>query len=240
MSLILKLVFVSCFPALSTLFIVLRLYDMCGLWAAVAASVVFFILGLELGKIVQKHSSLRSSGAPFMFWVLAWMSSLILAHSAGIAPAVLALGGLLGPFSLRLFMFLLKKYNLVNRLESHQTYAWLIFTSSAAVPASMSLTQLNNVMSSLPIIIYVVVFGWFGPEVIARVVPGKSPPALIVGGFLFIIISFYAILGTLDPALKYVTPDWVVVVFFSYLACYTMLVSRCVLEIFERPDGQKE
>lgn len=101
----------------------------------------------------------------------------------------------------------------------------------------MSLAQLNHVMSILPIVIYGVVFGWFGPEVIARTIPGKSLPALLVGGLFFLILLLYGILETFNPALKYITPDWGIVAFVSYIACYTMLVSRCVLEAFERREG---
>lgn len=104
----------------------------------------------------------------------------------------------------------------------------------------MGLAQLNHLISILPITIYGVVFGWFGPEVIARTIPGKSLPALLVGGLFFFILLLYGILETFNPALKYVTPDWGIVVLVSYIACYTMLVSRCVLEASEGPAGQEE
>lgn len=226
----LKLAFFGCFPTLSVLLVVLGVGRLRDFWAVSGASALFFVLGLLLGKIVQKHRSLSSSGAPVTFCLLAWAGALILSAEAGRSPLVLGLGVLVSLFAFDVAKYLLKRYNLLDRLNDHQTCVWLIFTISAAVPASIGLDQLNHLMSILPIIIYGVVFGWFGPEVIARVVPGMSRPAFLMLGFFFIILSLYGLLETFNPALKYLTPDWVIVVFLSYLACHTMLVSRCISE----------
>ena len=179
---------------------------------------------------MQNHSSLKSSGAPFIFYLFAWLGSVCLAAWARKAPVVLALGGLLGPFLSRFVRSLLKKYDLPDRLERHHSCVWLVFVFSAAVPASMSLAQLNHVMSILPIIIYGGIFGWFGPEVLPRVFPGSSLPVLLPGSHLLITLSLYVLSETHNSALEYLIPDWVIVVFLSYLACYVMLVSRCALK----------
>jgi hypothetical protein len=154
------------------------------------------------------------------------MASFFVAALAGGRFWHASLGCILG----LLFLFLLKKWNLLDRLENRGTHVRFVFTLSAAVPTSLGLARLNHVISLFPIIVYGVVFGLLGPEVIPRVAPGVLKPTLIVGASLILIPLLYVFLETISPALNQY-PDPMVAVLLSWIACYSMLVSRAMLEL---------
>jgi len=202
-SLLVKLVFLSGYPTLSTLFVVLGLGGLWGPWAIIVASSVFFFTGLLMGKLVQEYPSLNTSGAPYIFLSLAWLGSLFLAALAGGGEFLYAgFGFFLGMFLTKFVHVLLKKHNILDRLASHETYVWFMFILSAAVQTSLGLARLNHVMSLLPIIIYGTLYGLLGPEVIPRGAPGKRTPMLLVGAYFFFILLLYSFLETVNPALN--------------------------------------
>ena len=240
-SLLLKLAFLGGYPILSILFAVLGLEGLWSPWAIIAASFVFFFVGLHLGNLVQRHPSFRSSTAPYVFLTFALLGILFLAAFAGGRQFLYAgLGFLIDMFLTWLVYVILEGRDLLESLKSHRTYIWFVFILSAALPTYLGLEQLNHGISLTFIIIYGAAFGLFGPEVIRRVARRRATPLLLTSGYFFLTLLLYNLLEIVNPNLKYLALEWLVVLSLSYLAGYTMLVSRCVLEAFEGPEGQKE
>jgi len=83
----------------------------------------------------------------------------------------------------------------------------------------------------IPVVLYGMVFGWLGPEVIPRVIPGSLRAVVVATGYPFALVFLYWFLETINPSLSYPTLNAVNVILLSYIACYAMLVSRCTLTI---------
>ncbi len=228
-----KIMFAGCFFILIAIFICFNLCILRELGIIIVASAVFFVLGLQLWNNIRKQFSLDFSTGPFIFFLFSWIGFLLLSTWVVKMPIILILGTFFDIFSLKITMTLLKKYNLSEKMENHNVFLWLIFTFSAVIPAHISLFQINHFISIIFIIIYVVIFGWFGPEMLSSILHGKYRPVLLAGAFYFFVLSFYAIMETINPTLKYITEDWVVVVFLSYIGCYVMFISRCISKILK-------
>lgn len=226
---------------------VLGLGGVWGPWTIIAASGVICFVGAMTLRPILEHPSLASL-APYVFYIWAWISSLILAGAFNGGEAFnvyVGLGMILNIVISYLVYTLLERRGVLDRLDDPDrreiwTLYWFTYVLSASVPTSLGLARLNNAISLFPIVVYGMVFGWFGPEVIPRVIPRDIRPFLLLGAYFFFILLLYGLLETVNPALKYLTPDWVVVVLLSYVSCHAMLVSRCSLEALKPPKTDKE
>lgn len=226
-----KLALLGGYAITSALLAVLGLEGLWNPWALIAASFVFFFVGLHLGNLVQRHPSFRSSTAAYVFLTFALLGILFLAAFAGGRQFLYAgLGFLIDMFLTWLIYAVLKGRDLLESLESQRAYIWFVFILSAALPTYLGLAKLNHGISPTFIIIYGTTFGLFGPEVIPRVAPRRATPLLLAGAYFFFTLFLYSSLEIMNPNLNYLALEWLVVLSLSYVACYTMLVSRCTLE----------
>jgi len=234
-SLPLKLTFFCGYPALSVLFVVLGLGDLWNPWSMIAAGGVFFLVGAITLRPILEYSTLNAL-APTLFFIFAHIFTFYL--YAGVLAGDFIYGGLgiiLNILFSYLVIALLKKRDIRKKLEARAPRGvwvlyWFLLILSASVPTSLGLTRLHTMVNLSPIIIYGMVFGWFGPEVIPRVIPGSGRPLLLFFSHMFLSIFLYWLLKTINPALEYITLDLGDVWILSYVACYIMLVSRCTME----------
>jgi len=230
-----KLIFFGGYPALSVLFLVLGLGDLWDLWAMIVAAGVILTVGSIALKPILENLSLIA--APIIFCLWAWLFSLVFYTGvlAGGDLAYAGLGLILNGLVFYFVIVLLERHDLLNRLgdpkrRRFQALSWFLLVASASVPTSLGLTRLNHVINLLPVIVYAMVFGWFGPEVIPRVIPGTVKPWLLLIAHIVLIALVYWLLETVNPALKLLTSDLGDVGILSYVACLAMLVSRYTLE----------
>lgn len=244
-SLPLKLTFFCGYPALSVLFVVLGLGDLWNLWAMIAAGGVFFLVGAITLRPILEYST-PNAFAPILFFIFAHIFTFYL--YAGVLAGDFMYGGL-GIILNILFSYsviaILKKRDILEKLEARAPRGvwvlyWFLLILSASVPTSLGLTRLHTMVNLLPVIVYGMVFGWFGPEVIPRVIPGSGRPLLLFFSHMFLLIFFYWLFEIVNPALKYLTLDLVDVWVLSYVACLAMLVSRCTLEAKKFPAFHAE
>jgi len=185
----------------------------------------------------SREPFLATSIAPYVFFFWAWFGSLFYTAVTGGELLYVGLAIFLDIALANLVADLLKKRGFLDRLDcpsSHRLWLllWLIFVLSSAVPTSVGLARLNHVIDLLLVIFYGMVFGWFSPEVMPRLIPRDYGPLLVMFAHLFLLIFLYMLLETVDPSLTYPTLNALDVLLLSYVACYAMFVSRSIMETF--------
>ncbi len=229
----LKLLPSLAYPTFSIFFMILGLGKMWSPWGVIAASLGFFVTGtLLLRKIVDEYSPLTSLLAYYMFSFAVMMTFYLPAfvgernvRYAGISFLMYVI---IVPFIDRL----LNEHNIFNKFEyDEKVFAgvWSIYAISSAVLTSTGLADCHHFIDFLVVIVYALMAGWFSPETLS----GKARSAMTIGLLIFVILPVHLLTGTINPTLNYPTLHCGEVWIMSFIVCFSMLTSRCGLDIMK-------
>ena len=127
---------------------------------------------------------------------------------------------------------------LVN-IEHKRTYVfyWFIYILSTSIPTSLGLARLKYLVNLIPIFLFVMIFGWFGPEVTYRIMGGVYGALkaifLELAFFLMVVMLHSSIFGDIYPMMKHLIPDGFWVYSVVIIALPSMLISRIILEFLK-------
>jgi len=232
-SILMKLIFFAGYPTLCALFVLL------GLGNSWHPLIVIFAAGMILPMIIllDRPIGFKSSNsyAVHIFMICAFVFSLIMSDYPGT-------GAFIDGIAFLIFLYLLMRLKLLDRLvniEHKRTYVfyWFIYILSTSIPTSLGLARLKYLVNLIPIFLFVMIFGWFGPEVTYRIMGGVYGALkaifLELAFFLMVVMLYSSIFGDIYPMMKPLIPDGFWVYSVVIIALPSMLISRIILEFLK-------
>jgi hypothetical protein len=221
------------YPALSVLLTLIGSMDLWMPWAMVVAASALLFAGLVMLKPMHEALKSSSSGGNGLVLLLFAYSFFLLYASlstgvewayAGLAMVLLAV---VPPYLYAKYMD-----EIIGKIQKNSARArlliWFTVVLSTSVPTAFGLSKVSSVIDLIPVALYALIFGWFGLEVIPKIIPNTIRTLLLVLGYFLAIALLYGLIGTINPALASVLNGGNVILL-SLIAGYAMLVSRLAL-----------